>query len=353
MTGASVISPLPDVTCFFHPVLAARELGRAPVRVQLANVSYVLFRGPDGKPAALLDRCPHRFAPLSQGKIASDGRLQCPYHGWRFDAQGQGQSPTQPELKKCDVPAMQVVEKLGYLWLTAPDVPPSAFPAFDPGDYTFNGAFAVPFAAPLHVVLDNFSEDEHTPFVHTRLGWDEAHTRDVQYEAHNLEDRTEVVYRAPQRASMVAPLLMIRAGDTFHNQWTTRFDPVRTDYRIHWTGPNGAPRPFFTRALIFMVPETDRTTVLHVFSFMRVTSPALRLLRPALKRAALVLSRREIEDDARFIPTVADTPFSFRGMRLGRYDKPLIHNHKLLERIYLQRADEEADPASPPLAASR
>src|SRR3546814_11425224 len=32
--------------------------------------------------------CPHRFAPLSKGKIVSD-QLQCPYHGLRFASNGQ------------------------------------------------------------------------------------------------------------------------------------------------------------------------------------------------------------------------------------------------------------------------
>jgi hypothetical protein len=53
-----------------------------------------------------------------------------------------------------------------------------------------------------------------------------------------------------------------------------------------------------------------------------------------LRKLAVALSWYEIRDDARFIPTVADTPADLRGMRLGKYDKPLIHNHKLLEQLY-------------------
>jgi phenylpropionate dioxygenase-like ring-hydroxylating dioxygenase large terminal subunit len=36
-----------------------------------------------------LDRCPHRLAPLSEGRIdAKTGQLMCSYHGWQFDEQG-------------------------------------------------------------------------------------------------------------------------------------------------------------------------------------------------------------------------------------------------------------------------
>ena len=37
---------------------------------------------------ALRDECPHRLAPLSEGRVAEDGTLQCSYHGWRFDGCG-------------------------------------------------------------------------------------------------------------------------------------------------------------------------------------------------------------------------------------------------------------------------
>ncbi|KAK1411186.1 hypothetical protein QVD17_37732 [Tagetes erecta] len=34
------------------------------------------------------DKCPHRLAPLSEGRIDQWGRLQCVYHGWCFDGSG-------------------------------------------------------------------------------------------------------------------------------------------------------------------------------------------------------------------------------------------------------------------------
>ncbi|MER3436102.1 MAG: pheophorbide a oxygenase [Leptolyngbya sp. ERB_1_1] len=36
-----------------------------------------------------LDQCPHRLAPLSEGRVDDKtGHLMCSYHGWQFDAQG-------------------------------------------------------------------------------------------------------------------------------------------------------------------------------------------------------------------------------------------------------------------------
>ncbi len=324
-----------DVTRFFHPVLPSHALKAAPVGVSLAGVAYVLFRTPDGRVAALLDRCPHRHAPLSAGKMTPDGRLQCGYHGWTFDVLGRGVSPTQPELARCDATALQAVERLGFIWIAARGVGMETFPDLGVDGFSFAGSYVQRFEAPLHVVLDNFSEDEHTPYVHTRLGWDASQVGEVEFTAENHEDHTSVVYAAPQRPSRLARLLMLKRGDWFHNSWQTWFDPVRTVYDIRWTqGRDGPPRPIITRTPIFFVPVNDTVTHVVVFTFVKVAVPALTPLLPLIKPAAVVLGWLEVRDDRRFISTVAATPPDLKGMRLGRYDKPLIHNHKLLQRIY-------------------
>ncbi|NMO20891.1 Rieske 2Fe-2S domain-containing protein [Pyxidicoccus fallax] len=342
------MEPTPDVIRHFHPVLPSRSLGKQPVRVELAGRAYALFRDATGKPAALADACPHRFAPLSKGKVRPDGRLQCPYHGWRFDAEGRGANPAQPDLRHCNTRSFQVVERYDYLWLAEKDTPLSAFPEMGGGEYVFGGAFSTLFKAPLHVSLDNFSEDEHTPYVHTRLGWDDDHAANVTFEARNLEDRTEVSYRAPQRPAPFLRVLGVRNGDIFRNDWVTRFDPVRSQYTVSWETPDGTPRPFITQANIFFVPETARTTRLHAFSFLRCTIPAMRPLLPLAAKAASALTWWEVRDDSLFIPTVADTPYSHKGMRLDRFDKPLVHQRRLMERIYY-RVGVEAAPAPVPL----
>ncbi|MEM7796271.1 MAG: Rieske (2Fe-2S) protein, partial [Cyanobacteria bacterium P01_C01_bin.118] len=48
----------------------------------------VVFRGVDGKPVALRDRCLHRNTRLSGGKV-DRGQLECPYHGWTYDHMGK------------------------------------------------------------------------------------------------------------------------------------------------------------------------------------------------------------------------------------------------------------------------
>ena len=220
---------------FFHPVLPSRSLRTKPVKVTIAGESFALFRDEDGRACALADRCPHRFAPLSAGRVER-GKLVCAYHGWSFDGDGRGKSASQPSLAKCDVLPLRVVEKHGYVWLANRDsqdvVPNFDFGAASPpesGTLRFCGAFPVRFDAPLHVVLDNFSEDEHTPFVHTRLGWRSHDVEKIGFRAESFDDRTEVHYDAPQRPTRVGRIFGLRPGDVFHNDWVTRFDPPADD----------------------------------------------------------------------------------------------------------------------------
>ncbi len=323
---------------FFHPMLPSVALRKQPARVTLAGQDYALFRDHSGRVGALVDRCPHRFAPLSRGRVRADGRLACAYHGWHFDRDGRGASPSQPSLGKCDVAAMQVVERHGYIWMAAPNVPWSAMPSWDVEGYRFCGSFATHFDAPLHVAFDNFSEDEHTPFVHTRLGWLDVDADKIEFSAQNEPDCTRVHYHAPQRPSRVTRLFGLRPGDVFHNDWVTRFDPVHTIYRTHWRDPHtDAKRPPRIMSPIYFVPETATTTWLHTFVFASLDTALGAPLERAFAPLARLLALLEVRDDARFIPTVQHTPFDLKGMRLGKFDKPIVHNHKLLETLYWGR----------------
>jgi phenylpropionate dioxygenase-like ring-hydroxylating dioxygenase large terminal subunit len=66
----------------------AREIGSTPLARTVCGEAIVLFRTQSGKAAALADCCPHRFAPLSLGRVNGE-QIQCGYHGMCFDAEGQ------------------------------------------------------------------------------------------------------------------------------------------------------------------------------------------------------------------------------------------------------------------------
>lgn len=91
-------------------------------RVTLHGTGYVLFRATDGALSCLPDRCPHRSARLSDGRLAG-GRVECLYHGWTFEGSGACTHipqlapgvPIPPRATLQSVP-IEVVEGIVWVW---------------------------------------------------------------------------------------------------------------------------------------------------------------------------------------------------------------------------------------------
>jgi nitrite reductase (NADH) small subunit len=65
------------------PVLGARVVAREAC-AGAARPDVAIFRNGDDRVFALLDRCPHKGGPLSQG-IVSGERVACPLHNWQIE----------------------------------------------------------------------------------------------------------------------------------------------------------------------------------------------------------------------------------------------------------------------------
>ena len=107
-------------------MLSSELSTKEPKGLHILDDPIVMYRDPLTKQAiAFSDKCPHRSAPLSVGRIM-DGKLECRYHGWQFDA-GSGnvtKIPSNPTSKK--IPANAYVRKYptketdGLVWVSYP-----------------------------------------------------------------------------------------------------------------------------------------------------------------------------------------------------------------------------------------
>ena len=69
------------------PRLGSRRVARP------GSTDVALFRTADDRIFALLDRCPHKGGPLSQGIVFGDG-VACPLHNWTIGlADGCARAP--------------------------------------------------------------------------------------------------------------------------------------------------------------------------------------------------------------------------------------------------------------------
>lgn len=178
-------SPMIEST-LWHPVAACDELStRNPLPVRLLEQPLVLWRDAHGAVHAFDDRCPHRGARLSLGRV-HEGRLECPYHGWRFEAGGRCvQVPALPDFTPPPghkVGAYAVAERAGLLWVRLSGDAPA--PEFETeADERLRkitvGPYDVATSAPR--LVENFLDMSHFGFVHE--GWlgDREHVAQADY----------------------------------------------------------------------------------------------------------------------------------------------------------------------------
>ncbi len=157
----------------------------------LLDEPLVLFRDAEGRPKALLDRCPHRFAPLSMGTLCDGGAaVQCPYHGLRFDGSGacvhnphgDGRIPAAAQVR-----TYPVVERWSAIWIWMGDAAladPALIPVFafnDPAHWAV-GTGAMVVDAPYELEIDNILDLSHIEFMHPLFASDAVRRAEVRCE---------------------------------------------------------------------------------------------------------------------------------------------------------------------------
>lgn len=141
----------------------------------------MVFRDAKGKPAVLSDTCIHRGASLAGGKCKSDGTVQCPYHGWRFNAQGVCTripsigSTTQPP-PRARVDAYPVREEYGIVFAFLGDLPedqrPPIMAAPEWSDPAWRATEVVTFDVKYYYErsIENGLDPAHNEYVHPTHG---------------------------------------------------------------------------------------------------------------------------------------------------------------------------------------
>jgi vanillate O-demethylase monooxygenase subunit len=141
----------------------------------ILNRPLVFFRGTDGSLKALDDRCPHRFAPLSMGRLDRD-RVICGYHGLEFDGSGTCIRNPHPSGKipvAAQVRSYPTVERHSgvWIWMGERAADPSLIPDFSKLDDTSEGPGVtrrdhIVMDVPFDLIVDNLLDCSHTSFLH-------------------------------------------------------------------------------------------------------------------------------------------------------------------------------------------
>ena len=177
--------PLFNFFQHWYPVSPIEDLDPTrPTPIVLLGRKFVVWmpRFSD-RYSVFLDRCPHRLAPLSEGRIdEKTGHLMCSYHGWQFDPQGvcihipQAEEPDLIAEKReyyC-VKALPTQEVNGLLWVW-PDTDSAAIALSHPlplspvvganQDFVWSSVVR-DLEYDWQTLIENIADPSHVPFAH-------------------------------------------------------------------------------------------------------------------------------------------------------------------------------------------
>jgi len=247
----------------------------------LLDEPVVFVRNDAGRAAALLDRCPHRFVPLSLGARVPGDRIRCVYHGLEFgldgacahNPHGSGRIPPAARTR-----AYPVEERHGMVWIWMGDAPaaPEAIPDFgflEGGpDCLLSARDRIVIRAGADLIVENLLDLSHASFLHDGILGSAATVAaqtEVEQHARGLTVRRWM-------PGVPSPRLF----DTFSEQPGRRVDMW---FDMNWQAPCalvndvGATDPGSDRSLGYRIlgahiltPETATTTHYHFAAALRV-----------------------------------------------------------------------------------
>jgi phenylpropionate dioxygenase-like ring-hydroxylating dioxygenase large terminal subunit len=167
-----VLTDNPALRGYWYAVADSADVADQPLGVRVLGADLVVWRSDDGALVAAPDRCPHREAPLSRGRV-EHGCVVCPYHGWTFGAGGRcvrvPSSPAAvPPPPTSHLRVVHAVDRYGLVWVCLDD-PVAGIPEVpledDPSYRRINSGVEV-WKASATRMTDNFMDIAHFPYVH-------------------------------------------------------------------------------------------------------------------------------------------------------------------------------------------
>ena len=163
----------------WYAVLDSKEIKRNKlIGVTRMAEKLVFWRDDDNEVHCIYDKCCHRGASLSMGKLM-DHHVQCPFHGFEYDSKGKvtyipanGKQSKVPDHFK--VNSYLVREAYGFIWLWYSDERLNApeIPFFEDLKKGFSyGGFSETWNVHYTRAIENQLDVVHLPFVHkTTIG---------------------------------------------------------------------------------------------------------------------------------------------------------------------------------------
>lgn len=261
---------------FWYPVLPVEECISTPQALTILGRRLVLWRTSDDEEQFTIadDRCCHRSARLSDGRLTNTGCIVCPYHGWEFHATGQcTHIPQEPHASIPDHFRIQIYPtavRYGYIWLCLEAHAHTPIPNFPeagaPNVRLIHGFFEMWRCSPFRII-ENGLDNYHHFFVHRGLL--DAQTAVPEQLRHGIEHCDDgFSFSIPLDVSNTSALTASiddRATALTVERTVRWIAPLGLSLELDW--PNGLQQ----RIVLYAVPIDENQTLIVRFYFRNDT----------------------------------------------------------------------------------
>jgi phenylpropionate dioxygenase-like ring-hydroxylating dioxygenase large terminal subunit len=247
-----LVTEQPVLRRFWYAVMPMSMLRNGPQPFTLLGVELVVWKTDSGTPAALRNRCCHRTAKLSKGRVEGEN-IACGYHGWQYNTQGDcvkiPQQPDQMIPAGARVPAFHCAEKYGYIWvaLDEPLAPILDIPEDSAPGYRRIEQFCAPWKTGALRMMENSFDAAHFAFVHRGTFGQFGHTKPQFFSLREtdfgFEAETKLTINNPPDSHQITGSTEPTTVRHFKNQWHLPFAR-----RLGLVYPNGLEHLIITCA---------------------------------------------------------------------------------------------------------
>jgi phenylpropionate dioxygenase-like ring-hydroxylating dioxygenase large terminal subunit len=290
------------------------EVGRSLLRRTITDKPVVLYRTEAGATVAMEDRCPHRFVPLSLGRLDGDV-VQCGYHGMRFGPSGACVHIPGQEIipARARVRVYPTAEKYTFVWIwvgEAEKADPALIPDFH---WMHDGHWAVAegyhhVSANYRFLVDNLLDLSHETFVHPETIGNDA-VADSPASVSIVDKKTVRVHRDMLGCEPPPQFVSLAEFEGRIDRWHTTFytPPGFCVIEVGAVpmGTGDMARGFEGRILNLITPESE-TSSHYFWAHVRnirlddaeLTKAIRRSITETFDQDKVILEAQQIESDA-------------------------------------------------------
>jgi len=315
----------------WYVVLDSKEVKDKPVGAKRLGEKLVFWRDSKKRIRCAFDRCPHRGVALSLGKVC-ENHLQCPFHGFEFDSNGQcvlipaeGRSSQPPAAMRLNT--YPTYESHGFIWIWWGDKPPADL---EPPNFFANiderfvyGSAIDPWKAHYSRVIENQLDVAHLPFVHKNT---------IGRGNRTLVDGPKVMWNEKK---MMCTYVFNRLDDGSKARSASELQPRDGQVHLEFIMPNLWQNHISkdVRILAAFVPVDDENTLLYLRFYQKFLS--IPILGKLIAQLAMPSNLKIAHEDRGIVESHTPLVSNLRGgnEKPIKADTPIIEYRRLRDAL--------------------